>query len=91
MTSNGSGTYPGMIVEGMDILLQVRATSGEGYYGMSWWFFTLDGDGDGFYDSVEEDCGSDPADNDSVCLWIQILMGFVTPLIQMMMVIMLKM
>ena len=68
VTSNGSGTYPGMIVEGMDILLQVRATSGEGYYGMSWWFFTLDGDGDGFYDSVEEDCGSDPADNSSVPL-----------------------
>jgi len=68
VTSNGSGTYPGMIVEGMDILLQVRATSGEGYYGMSWWFFTLDGDGDGFYDSVEEDCGSDPADNSSIPL-----------------------
>ena len=68
VTSNGSGTYPGMIVEGMDILLQVRATSGEGYYGMSWWFFTLDTDGDGFYDTVEVDCGSDPEDNYSVPL-----------------------
>jgi hypothetical protein len=68
VTSNGSGTYPGMIVEGMDILLQVRATSGEGNYGMSWWFFTLDADGDGYYDTVEEDCGSDPEDNYSVPL-----------------------
>jgi len=39
-----------MIVEGMDVLVQVRAQSGEGYYGMSWWFFTLDTDGDSFYD-----------------------------------------
>ena len=66
VTSNGSGTYPGMIVEGMDVLVQVRATSGEGNYGMSWWFFTLDSDGDGFYDMTEEDCGSDPEDNNSV-------------------------
>jgi hypothetical protein len=66
VTSNGSGTYPGMIVEGMDVLVQVRATSGEGDYGMSWWFFTLDSDGDGFYDMTEEDCGSDPEDNNSV-------------------------
>ena len=68
VTSNGSGSYPGMIVEGMDILVQVRATSGEGNYGMSWFFFTLDYDGDGFYDTVEEDCGSDPEDNNSVPL-----------------------
>ena len=68
VTSNGSGTYPGMIVEGMDILLQVRATSGGGYYGMSWWFFTLDTDGDSFYDTVEVECGSDPEDNYSVPL-----------------------
>ncbi|MDP6318087.1 MAG: hypothetical protein QF500_01700 [Candidatus Thalassarchaeaceae archaeon] len=68
VTSNGSGSYPGMIVEGMDVLVQVRATSGEGSYGMSWFFFTLDSDGDGFYDSVEEDCGTDPEDNNSVPL-----------------------
>lgn len=68
VTSNGSGTYPGMIVEGMDVLVQIRAQSGEGYYGMSWWFFTLDSDGDGFYDMTEEDCGSDPEDNNSVPL-----------------------
>jgi hypothetical protein len=68
VTSNGSGSYPGMIVEGMDILVQVRATSGAGYYGMSWWFFSLDLDGDGFYDMIEEDCGSDPEDNNSVPL-----------------------
>ena len=66
VTSNGSGTYPGMIVEGMDVLVQVRATSGAGYYGMSWWFFSLDLDGDGFYDTIENDCGSDPEDNNSV-------------------------
>ena len=68
VTSNGSGSYPGMIVEGMDVLVQVRATSGEGSYGMSWFFFTLDSDGDGFYDTVEEDCGTDPEDNNSVPL-----------------------
>jgi hypothetical protein len=68
VTSNGSGTFPGMIVEGMDILLQVRATSGGGNYGMSWWFFTLDTDGDSFYDTVEVECGSDPEDNYSVPL-----------------------
>ena len=68
VTSNGSGTYPGMIVEGLDVLVQVRATSGAGYYGMSWWFFSLDLDGDGFYDMIEEDCGSDPEDNNSVPL-----------------------
>ena len=68
VTSNGSGSYPGMIVEGMDILVQIRATSGEGHYGMSWWFFSLDSDGDGFYDMTEEDCGSDPEDNNSVPL-----------------------
>ena len=68
VTSNGSGSYPGMIVEGMDVIVQVRATSGEGSYGMSWFFFTLDSDGDGFYDTVEEDCGTDPEDNNSVPL-----------------------
>jgi hypothetical protein len=66
VTSNGSGTYPGMIVEGMDVLVQVRATSGEGYYGMSWWFFSLDSDGDGHWDTNETDCGSDPDDINSV-------------------------
>ena len=66
VTSNGSGTYPGMIVEGMDVLVQVRATSGEGYYGMSWWFFSLDSDGDGHWDTNETDCGSDPDDANSV-------------------------
>jgi hypothetical protein len=40
VTSNGSGTYPGMIVEGMDVLVQVRAQlPARVSYGMSWWFF----------------------------------------------------
>jgi len=66
VTSNGSGTYPGMIVSGMEVIVQVRAQSGEGHYGMSWWIFDLDSDGDGYWDVNETDCGSDPSNASSI-------------------------
>ena len=62
VTSNG--TYVG----GMDILIEVYVTSGEGDYDMAWWIFDLDSDGDGHWDMNETDCGSDPDDNNSIPL-----------------------
>ena len=35
-------------------------------YNLSVWLFSLDADGDGFYDEEEYSCGSDPFDNTSV-------------------------
>ena len=62
VTSNG--TYVGE----MNILIEVYVTSGEGDYGMAWWIFDLDSDGDGHWDMNETDCGSDPDDINSVPL-----------------------
>ncbi len=39
---------------------------GSGLYNLSIWIFTLDTDGDGFYDEQEIICGSDPSDNLSI-------------------------
>jgi hypothetical protein len=54
VTSNG--TYVG----GETVLIEIYANSGEGDYNMTIWIFTLDTDGDGFYDEDEITCGSDP-------------------------------
>jgi len=56
VTSNGS------IVSGDDVILRVVAWQGEGIYNLSVWIFTLDTDGDGFWDTEEVNCGSDPED-----------------------------
>ncbi len=60
VTSNG--TYVG----GETVLIEIYASSGEGDYNMTIWIFTLDTDGDGFYDVDEITCGSDPDDASSV-------------------------
>jgi len=60
LTSNG--TYVG----GETVLIEIYANTGEGYYNMTIWIFTLDTDGDGFYDDDEITCGSDPNNATSV-------------------------
>ena len=61
VTSNSSGTNLGGTVP----YLEVWAYWGDGNYNLTVWIFSLDSDGDGFYDEVELDCGSDPNDNSS--------------------------
>ena len=39
---------------------------GSGNYNLSIWIFSLDTDGDGFYDDLENNCGSNPNDNLSI-------------------------
>ena len=56
VTSNGS------VVSGEDVVLRVIAWDGEGEYNLTVWIFTLDTDGDGFWDTEEVNCGSDPDD-----------------------------
>lgn len=60
VTSNGS------IVSGENVILRVVGWSGEGAYNLTVWIFTLDTDGDGFWDTVEVNCGSDPEDANDV-------------------------
>jgi len=59
---NGTGTYLG----GSDAYIEVLAYSGDGSYNLSVWIFSLDADGDGYYDEDEYSCGSDPFDNSSI-------------------------
>jgi len=61
-TVTSNGTYVG----GDTVLIEIYAYSGEGEYNMTIWIFTLDTDGDGFYDDDEVTCGSDPDDASSV-------------------------
>ncbi len=58
VSTNNSGFYVG----GSDISIEVFAYYGSAEYNMSVLIFTLDMDGDGFYDEIELDCGSDPND-----------------------------
>ena len=60
VTSNGS------IVSGEDVILRVVGYTGEGVYNLTVWIFTLDTDGDGFWDTVEVNCGSDPEDANDI-------------------------
>jgi hypothetical protein len=61
-TVTSNGTYVG----GETVLIEIYANTGEGDYNMTIWIFTLDTDGDGFYDEDEITCGSDPDDPSSV-------------------------
>ena len=61
-TVTSNGTYVG----GETVLIEIYANTGEGEYNMTIWIFTLDTDGDGFYDEDEITCGSDPDDASSV-------------------------
>jgi len=60
VTSNGS------VVQGESILLRVVAYTGEGFYNFTVNMFSLDADGDGWWDSVEVNCGTDPNDYNDV-------------------------
>ena len=62
VSDNGTGTLLG----GTDAYIEVWAYSGDGVYNLSVWLFSLDADGDGFYDEEEYSCGSDPFDNTSI-------------------------
>ncbi len=61
VSTNASGTFTG----GSNLVIEVWAYSGGDNYNLSMWIFTLDADGDGYYDQVEYSCGSDPNDNSS--------------------------
>ena len=62
VSTNGTGAYLGGTVAN----LEVWAYTGDGTYNLSVWLFSLDTDGDGFYDEDEISCGSDPNDNSSI-------------------------
>ena len=62
VSSNGSGANLG----GTNVVVEVWAYNGGDQYNLSLWIFSLDADGDGFYDDVEYACGSDPNDNYSI-------------------------
>ena len=60
VTSNGSN------VGGDYAYIEVYAYYMSGMYNVSLSIFSLDADGDGYYDDVEYECGSDPNDNNSI-------------------------
>ncbi len=64
VSSNGTNS----ILGGSDVYIEVWAFSGDGTYNLTVWLFTLDSDGDGYYDEDEVACGTDPNDNTSVPL-----------------------
>jgi hypothetical protein len=64
VSSNGTNS----ILGGSDVYIEVWAYSGDGTYNLTVWLFTLDSDGDGYYDEDEAACGTDPHDNTSVPL-----------------------
>ncbi len=59
VSSNGSN------VSGQDLIIRAVATSGEGFYNFTVNIFSLDTDGDGWMDTVENSCGTDPQDYNS--------------------------
>ena len=62
VSTNGTGVNLG----GSNAVIEVWAYSGGDQYNLSLWIFSLDADGDGFYDDDEYACGSDPNDNTSI-------------------------
>ena len=62
VSSNGTGSSLG----GTNVVIEVWAYDGGSEYNLSLWIFSLDADGDGFYDDDEYACGSDPNDNASI-------------------------
>ena len=64
VSTNNSGTYLGNSL----INIEVWAYYGSSEYNLSIYLFTLDMDGDGFYDEVENECGSNPEDYNSTPL-----------------------
>ena len=64
VSTNSSGYYAG----DSTVYIEVWAYYGSAEYNITISLFTLDIDGDGFYDEVENECGSDPNDNSSIPL-----------------------
>ena len=62
VSTNGTGANLG----GTNAVIEVQAYNGGDQYNLSLWIFSLDADGDGFYDEDEYACGSDPYDNASI-------------------------
>ena len=62
VSTNGTGSNLG----GSNVVIEVSAFNGGDQYNLSLWIFSLDADGDGFYDEDEYACGSDPYDNASI-------------------------
>ena len=62
VSTNGTGSNLG----GSNVVIEVSAYNGGDQYNLSLWIFSLDADGDGFYDEDEYACGSDPYDNASI-------------------------
>jgi hypothetical protein len=62
VSTNGTGSNLG----GSNVVIEVSAYNGGDQYNLSLWIFSLDADGDGFYDEDEYACGSDPYDNTSI-------------------------
>ena len=64
VSTNNTGSYVG----DSNIIIEIWGYSGSGEYNFTISIFTLDADGDGYYDEVENSCGSDAYDSSSVPL-----------------------
>ena len=67
LNNNGAEyvTSDGPEVSGQDVLLRAMAITGEGFYNFTVNVFTLDTDNDGWQDTTEIQCGTDPEDYNS--------------------------
>ncbi|MFL2963688.1 MAG: hypothetical protein ACJZ46_05585 [Candidatus Thalassarchaeaceae archaeon] len=64
VSTNNTGSYVG----DSNIFIEIWGYYGAGEYNLTISIFTLDLDGDGYYDEVENDCGSDFTDSSSIPL-----------------------
>ena len=67
-TNNNGAEYvtsDGPEVSGQDVLLRAWAITGEGFYNFTVTIFSLDTDNDGWQDTTEIQCGTDPEDYNS--------------------------